>query len=289
MAGSQPSMQGKTVVITGASSGIGLETARGLAKLGARIVAVVRNRDRGEAAIANVQATVPGAQMELVLGDLYSLAEVRTAAAELLARCPQIDVLVNNAGLIHDKRELTVDGFERTFALNHLAAFLLTYELRERLIASAPARVVTVSSQGHRYAYFRWDDLATMNRWPTATLVYGASKLCNIWFAREAAKRFTGTGVTSNALHPGAVASNFGASGSLIFRTGVKLAKPFLLTQEQGSRMSIDAASSLAFDGVTGAYLMRGKVATPSRRARNDDDAAKLWELSERLTGVTWR
>ncbi len=288
MAGLQASMQGKTVVITGASSGIGLETARGLAKLGARIVAVVRSRERGEAAIANVQAAVPGAQMELALADLYSLADVRKAATDLLARCPRIDVLVNNAGLIHDRRELTGDGIERTFALNHLAAFLLTYELRDRLIASAPARVVTVSSQGHRLAYVRWDDLATMNRWPTATLVYGASKLCNIWFARESAKRFAGTGVTSNALHPGSVASNFGASGSLIFRTGAKLARPLLLTTEQGARMSIDAASSPAFADVTGAYLMRGKVATPSRRARNDADAAKLWEMSERLTEVHW-
>jgi NAD(P)-dependent dehydrogenase (short-subunit alcohol dehydrogenase family) len=289
MTATQASMQGKTVVITGASSGIGLETARGLAKLGARIVGVVRSRERGETAIAEIRSTVPGAQMELVLADLYSLAEVRKAAAELLTRYPRIDVLVNNAGLIHDKRELTVDGFERTFALNHLAAFLLTYELRDRLIASAPARLVTVSSQGHRYALFRWNDLATMNMWPTATAVYGASKLCNIWFAREASKRFAGKGVTSNALHPGAVASNFGASGSLIFRAGVKLAKPFLLTQEEGARMSIEAASSPAFDGVTGAYLMRGKVATPSRRARDDAQARKLWDLSETLTNVSWR
>src|SRR6185503_10960121 len=141
---------------------------------------------------------------------------------------------VNNAGLIHDRRELTPDGFERTFALNHLAAFLLTYELRERLAESAPARVVTVSSMGHRFARFEWDDLARMARWKGETAVYGASKLCNIWFARESARRFAvaGARVTSNSLHPGGVASNFGASGGWLFKYGTKLAKPFLLSTE---------------------------------------------------------
>ncbi len=281
-------MDGKTAVITGASSGIGLETARALAVRGARVVMVVRNRDRGEAAIADLRRDAPGAALELVLADLYALAEVRRAAAELRERCPRIDVLVNNAGLIHAQRELTPDGLERTFALNHLAAFLLTYELRERLAASAPARVVTVSSMGHRFARFEWDDLAKMTRWTGETAVYGASKLCNIWFAREAARRLAGAGVTSNSLHPGAVGSNFGASGGWLFRYGVRLARPLLLSPEKGARTSVYLASSPEVSGVTGEYFTKCRVATPSRRARDDASARRLWALSEELCGVTW-
>jgi retinol dehydrogenase 12 len=282
-------MKGKTVVITGASSGIGLETARALAAQGARIVMVVRSKERGEAAIAEIRTTTPDASAELVLADLYSMADVRAAGAELRTRCDRIDVLVNNAGLIHKTRELTVDGFERTFALNHLAAFLLTYELRQLLAASAPARIVTVSSFGHNFARFTWDDLATMKQWKGETFVYGASKLCNIWFAREASKRFEGKGVTSNALHPGGVASNFGASGGLLFKYGTKIARPFLLTSAQGARTSVFLASSPDVEGVTGKYFVKCKVKTPSKRARNDDFAQRLWELSEQLTGASWR
>jgi len=281
-------MQGKTVAVTGASSGIGLETTRALAGQGARVLMVVRDQRRGEAAIESIRAASPHAKLELVLADLYALAEVRKAAAEIRARTERLDVLVNNAGLIHRERALTVDGFERTFALNHLAAFLLTYELRELLAASAPARVVTVSSMGHKFARFAWDDLATMTRWTGETAVYGASKLCNIWFAREAARRFAGRRVTSNALHPGAVASNFGASGSWLFKYGTKLVKPFLLSPANGARTSIFLASAPEVADTTGEYFVRCKVATPSKKARDDASARKLWELSEQLCGVSW-
>lgn len=281
-------MKGKTVAITGASSGIGLETARALAGKGARVVMVVRSEQRGQAAIESIRKSAPDAQLELVLADLYSLAEVRKAGAALRERCERLDVLVNNAGLIHNTRELTVDGFEKTFALNHLAAFLLTYEVRELLAASAPARVVTVASYGHTFARFEWDDLATMTKWKGETAVYGASKLCNIWFAKEAARRFVGTGVTSNALHPGAVASNFGASGSWLFKYGTKIAKPFLLTSEEGARTSVYLASSPEVEGVTGEYFQKCKIKQPSSRARDEASARRLWELSERLCGVTW-
>jgi len=280
-------MAGKAVVITGASSGIGRETARGLAEMGARIVMVVRSRERGEAAIAEIKKTAPDAELELVLADLYSLAETRRAGQEIAGKLARVDVLINNAGLIHDRRELTIDGFERTFALNHLAAFAISYELREMLAKSAPARIVTVSSAGHRFAHFSWDDLATMPRW-SETISYGTSKLCNIWFAREAARRMAPHGVTSNSLHPGAVGSNFGASGSWFYKWGVKLVKPLLLTTEQGARTSIYLASSPEVATVSGEYFARCKVATPSRRARDDDSARRLWELSEKLCGVSW-
>jgi NAD(P)-dependent dehydrogenase (short-subunit alcohol dehydrogenase family) len=281
-------MQGKTVVITGASSGIGLETARALAGQGARVVMVVRSEQRGQDAISKIRATVPDAQLELALADLYSLAEVRKVGAELRDRCDRIDVLINNAGLIHNQRELSVDGIERTFALNHLAAFLLAYELREPLAATAPARIVTVSSYGHNFARFDWDDLHTMTRWRGETAVYGVSKPCNIWFAREAARRLASKRVTSNALHPGAVASNFGASGSWLFKYGTKLARPFLLSTERGARTSIYLASSPEVKNITGEYFAKCKVKTPSKQARDDASALRLWELSERLCGISW-
>ncbi len=299
-------MQGKTVVITGATGGIGLETARGLAKLGARVAIVARSRPRGEAAIAEIKQTVPDAQLELALADLYSLAEIRQVGAELRAKHPKIDVLINNAGMIHGKRELTVDGFEKTFALNHLAPFLLTYELRDALVKASPARVVTLSSGGHNLQYFTWDDLATRNRWMGQTLVYGASKLCNIWFAKEAARRFASKGsgpgpdkkgsgpgpdkktVTSNAVHPGVVATGFGQTGSKLFQIGAKLTRRFMLTMEQGARTSIYVASSPEVADVTGEYFYKSKVKTPSARARDAGDARTLWELSEKLCGISW-
>ncbi len=281
-------MKGKTVVITGASGGIGLETARGLAKQGARVAMVVRSMQRGEAAIAEIKKTVPDAELELVLADLYSLAEVRSAGAAVRAKHGTVDVLINNAGMIHASRELTVDGFEKTFALNHLAPFLLTYELRDALVKASTARVVTLSSGGHNMQYFTWEDLATRNRWMGQTLVYGASKLCNIWFAKEAARRFAGTGVTSNAVHPGVVATGFGQTGSKLLQLGAKLVKPLMLTMEEGARTSIYVASSPEVAGVTGEYFYKSKVKTPSTRAQDPGEARKLWELSERLCGISW-
>jgi retinol dehydrogenase 12 len=281
-------MHDRTVVVTGASGGIGWETARALAARGARTVLLVRNRERGERAAERIREAHPDARVEIVLGDLYSMAEVRRAAAEIRERFDAIHVLVNNAGLIHGSRELTVDGLERTFALNHLASFLLTYELRELLVRSAPARVITLSSDAHRFAVIRWDDLARCEKFFNETVTYGNSKLCNILFAKESARRFAGTGVTSNAVHPGAVASNFGTSGSWMYRLGTKVARPFLLTVEQGARTSIHVASSAEVEGITGEYFVRCRVTKPSRAARSDANAARLWRLSEELTGVTW-
>lgn len=287
---SEGAMAGRTVLVTGASSGIGLETTRGLAAQGARVVMLVRNQAKGEGAMAQVRASVPDAELELVLADLYTLAEVRRVAAEIKKTYDRLHVLVNNAGLIHTGRELTSEGFERTFALNHLAAFLLTYELRDLLAASAPARVVTVSSVAHRFASIDWDDLPYRKNGYSETWVYGTSKLCNIWFAVESARRFAGAkaNVTSNALHPGGVASNFGASGSWLYRVGTKLARPFLISSEKGARTSIYLASSPEVEGVSGKYFVRCRESTPSKQARDPGHAAKLWELSEKLAGVTW-
>lgn len=274
-------MTGKTVAITGASSGIGLETARGLAERGARIVAIVRDRGKAEQALA-------GIDHDIVVADLYSLGDVRAAAAEICRRHARLDVLINNAGCVHATRDFTVDGIERTFALDHLAGFLLTYELKELLAASAPARIVTVSSAAHRYASFRWDDLATMEHWTGPTAAYGAAKLCNIWFAREAARRLARANVTSCSLHPGVVATNFGATGPWFYRVGLRMVRPLLKTAEQGARTSIYVASAPEIEGASGLYFVDCKPTKPSRWARDDHEAKKLWELSERLCGVTW-
>jgi NAD(P)-dependent dehydrogenase (short-subunit alcohol dehydrogenase family) len=275
-------LTGKTVAITGASSGIGLETARGLARLGARIVAIVRSRDRAKAALAEL------ADVEIVTADLYSMGEVRLAGAELRRRVSRLDVLIHNAGAIHASRELTVDGFEKTFALDHLAPFLLTYELRELLAASAPARIVTLSSMGHRFASFHWDDLATMERWPGATAAYGTAKLCNIWFARESARRLASKHVTSNAVHPGTVASGFGSTGPAFVRVAARLGRPFLKTPAQGARTPIYVASAPELEGASGLYFADCKPDKPSRWARDDHEAKRLWTYSEQLCGVHW-
>ena len=275
-------MDGKVVAITGASSGIGLETARALGNMGARIIAIVRDKAKAEAALA-------GTPHDIVVADLYSLAEVRAAGSEIRRRFDRLDVLINNAGAIHWKREVTVDGFEKTFALDHLTPFLLTYELKNLLAASAPARIVTVASAGHRFASFKWDDLATMTKWKGAASVYGASKLCNIWFARESARRMAKFNVTSNSLHPGTIGSGFGQNTESRF---VKLAAPivkrFLKTTEEGARTSVYVASSPALEGASGLYYVDEKPTKPSRWARDDHEAVKLWELSEKLCGVHW-
>jgi len=274
-------------VVTGASGGIGLETARGLLARGGKLVMVVRSKERGEAAAQDLAASTGNGDIETVLADLYTLSEVRRAGAELRERFPRIHVLVHNAGLIHKARGLTADGFERTFALNHLAPFLLTYELREVLRASAPARVVTVASLAHTMGKLVFDDLHMERRYKQFR-AYGTSKLCNVLFARELARRLAGTGVTSNALHPGTVASNFGSTGSWLFRIGPRLVRPFLLSTVKGARTSIHCAASPDVEGVTGEYFDRCKVARTSRAARDPELAKKLWEVSEALCGVKW-
>jgi retinol dehydrogenase 12 len=284
---SDKSMHGKTVLVTGASSGIGLWTARGLAAKGAKVVLLCRDGQRGEAARETIRAAVPGADTELLLADLYTMAEVRRAAAEYKQRFTRLDVLVNNAGLIHGKRELTADGFERTFALNHLAPFLLTHELQDLLIKSAPSRVVTVASMAHKFGRLELDNLQSEKSFAEFKS-YGTSKLCNILFSNQLARKLAGTGVTSNALHPGSVASNFGVSGGWFLRIGTRIGAPFLTSAEKGARTSIYLASSPEVAQATGGYYAKSKLARTTRFAQSGEDAQALWDASCRLTGVTW-
>ncbi|HXP32596.1 MAG TPA: SDR family oxidoreductase [Acidimicrobiales bacterium] len=279
-------MTGKTVVITGGSSGIGLETAVALARAGAKTVITARDRARGEAALADIRARSGSDDVDLVVFDLGDIASIREGAAAILQLCPRIDVLVNNAGLVLTQRRETTDGFEATFGVNHLGHFVLTELLLDRIKQSAPARIVNVASTAHKGARkgLDFDDLQSTRRYG-GMQVYSKSKLANIYFTTELARRLEGTGVTVNCLHPGTVATGYArdgdASGVLAF--GVKVIKPFILSAQQGARTSIYLASSPEVAGVTGQYFVKCRARRPSAAARDDEAARRLWKISEEL------
>lgn len=275
-------MNGKVVLVTGSTQGIGLETAVGLAKSGARVVMVGRDRARSEAALADVKARSGNPDVELLLADLSSLRAVQKLAADFRAGHDRLDVLLNNAGAIHQTRKLSPDGIEMTFAVNHLAYFLLARELLPLLEKSAPARIVNVASEAHRGMTLDFDDLESARSY-SPMRVYGKSKLANILFTRELARRIDGTGVTANSLHPGVVATGFGKNDPGLFRLLVKLGKPFRMTPERGARTSIWAASAPELEKVTGEYFKSSKIARPTRAAQDDAAAKRLWEISEKL------
>lgn len=274
-------MHGRVVVVTGANSGIGLETSRALAALGARVVMMARDERKGRAAVEDVRRTTGSDAVELALVDLARMDSVRAAAAELLARYPQIHVLVNNAGLVLARREVTVDGFEAMFAINHLGPFLLTALLLERLKASAPARIVNVSSAVHRYASMPWDDLMAERGFFSAKQ-YCRTKLANVLHVAELARRFDGTGITANALHPGPVGSGFARGGDMgaLGDAAMAIGRMFLLTPAQGARTSVYLASSSDVEGVSGRYFVKLKAREPSRAARDAEAARRLWDVS---------
>ncbi len=278
-------MQGKTCVITGATSGIGLAAAEALAARGASLALVGRDRARGEAALARVRAAAPDVRANVHYADLLRMGEVRRLGAELLATYPRIDVLVKNAGALFRERAVTEEGLERTFALNHMAYFLLTELLRERLAASAPARVVSVASRAHQQAQgLDLDDL-NLERQYSGWTAYCRSKLANILFTRELARRLSGTGVTANCLHPGFVASRFGDNNRGAFRWGIGVAKRlFAISEARGAETVVHLASDPAVAATTGGYFADSKPATPTRTAQDDRTAARLWEISIKLT-----
>ncbi|HEX3332957.1 MAG TPA: SDR family oxidoreductase [Acidimicrobiales bacterium] len=284
-------MQGKTVVVTGGNSGIGLETAAALAATGARVLVTARNADKGRAAGADiVQRSGGQAQVQLVVFDLADLSSVRRGAAEILEQAPRIDVLVNNAGLVLTERRETVDGYEATFGINHLGPFLLTNLLLDRLRESAPARIVNVASTAHAAARkgIPFDDLQSTRRY-RGMRVYGQSKLANILFTLELSSRLAGTGVTANSLHPGTVRTGYGADGDArgFLAFGIKIAGPFFLSPAKGARTSIYLASSPEVEGVSGQYFVKCKPREPRRPARDPEAARRLWQVSEELVGLT--
>ena len=285
-----PDMQGKTVVVTGGNSGIGFETATALAGMGARVVVTARNADKGRAAVAAVAQRLGGeAQVQLVVFDLADLSSVRRGAAEILEQAPRLDVLVNNAGLVLSERTETVDGFEATFATNHLGPFLLTNLLLDRIRASSPARIVNVASTAHSAARkgIPFDDLQSEKKYATMR-VYGQSKLANILFTQELARRLEGTGVTANSLHPGTVRTGYGADGDArgLLAFGIKISSPFFLSPAKGARTSVYLASDPAVAGVSGEYFVKCKARQPKPWARDPEAARRLWQVSEELVGL---
>jgi retinol dehydrogenase-12 len=276
-------MDGQICVVTGATSGIGRAVATALGRLGAQLVLVARDRDRGEATAAGlVAAGAPPPRLEIA--DLASMTQVR-ALADRLGALERIDVLVNNAGLLAGQRRVTADGFEEVFAVNHLAPFLLTSLLLGTLTAAAPARVITVTSGAHAAARLDLDDLQMEREWDPWR-AYASSKLANILFTRELARRLAGTGVTANCAHPGMVRTRFGREARLPMRAAVTLARPFMLSPERGASTIVYLATSPEVASATGGYYVRRQQREPSPAARDDTTAQRLWQLSAELTGL---
>jgi retinol dehydrogenase 12 len=278
-------VQGKTVVVTGASSGIGAEAAVELARLGATVVPIGRDQRRLNAIAARIRDANPDGATEPLSADFASLADVRKLASELLDRHPRIDVLVNNAGLVSGRRRLSEDGFELTFAVNHLAPFLLTNLLQERLRASAPARVVTTSSGAHFSGVLDLEDLDAERRWSTWS-AYSNSKLANVLFTRALARRLDGSGVVANCLHPGVIRTRLGRGAPLPVGVGWRVAGLFFASPRKGASTIVYLASAPDAASISGGYFVDSQQRTPSAQARDDVLAEGLWEASERLTGL---
>jgi NAD(P)-dependent dehydrogenase (short-subunit alcohol dehydrogenase family) len=283
----KPDLSGKLCMVTGATSGIGKAAATELARMGATLVLVARDAGRAERAVKEIADASGNRDLEVMLADLSSQDQVRRLARDFLATGKPLHVLLNNAGVLMFRREETVDGIETTFAVNHLAYFLLTNLLLEHLTASAPARIVNVASDAHVYARGRLDfgDVESHRRYRPMQ-VYGRSKLANILFTRELARRLEGTGVTANALHPGFVGSNFARNNGLLASVGMLLARPFARSPQKGAETAVYLCSSPEVEGVSGEYFFDEKQRWPKRYAQNDDDARRLWEVSERLTAL---
>jgi NAD(P)-dependent dehydrogenase (short-subunit alcohol dehydrogenase family) len=282
-------MQGKTCIVTGASNGIGLETAVALAGMGATVAMVARDRTRGEAAVAEVNRRSGSATAHLLLADLASLDDIRRLAGEVRATYPRIDVLVNNAGAYNATRSETRDGFETTFGVNHLAYFLLTNLLLDVIKASAPARIVNVSSTAHVRAKLDFDDLQSEKNY-AGFQTYGRSKLANVLFTYELARRLEGTGVTANCLHPGVVRTGFGKNNSgatrVFFNIFQAVGKPFLLSPAKGAATTIYLASSPEVEGVTGKYFANSREKNSNDASHDLESARRLWEMSEAMVGL---
>ena len=278
-------MQGKVIVITGATSGIGQVAAERLADMGARLVLVARDKVRGQAVLARLRERAPAILHSIHYADLSRLHEMKRAAAEIAAAEARIDVLINNAGALFGSRQVTEDGLERTFATNHMAYVVLTHGLRERLTASAPARVVNTASSAHTRAHLDFDDLQSARGY-RGFKVYGCSKLCNILYTRELARRWAGSGVTVNCLHPGFVATRFADQSGGLFSYVVRMAKMLAISPEKGADTIVYLASSPEVAHVNGGYFYKCRPATPSKEAQDDGVAKRLWLESARLGDI---
>ncbi len=280
-------LAGKTILVTGASSGLGFQVAIQLARLGSSVVMLCRDPRRGEEAVAEAKARSGSQAISLVLCDLSSQADVRRLASEWRRERARLDVLVNNAGSVSPVRRVTVDGLEQTFAVNHLAYFLLTNLLLDVLERSAPSRIVNVASASHRLGDLDFDDLQYERGGYGIMRAYSRSKLANVLFTAELARRLSGKGVTANCVHPGAVATNIWSRAPWYARPLVAAAKALMLRPEQGAKVIVRLAADPGLEGRTGGYYEKDRVVQPSRLARDEAVARRLWEVSAALTHLS--
>lgn len=276
-------LQQKTILVTGATNGIGKVTARELARMGASIVIVGRNPAKTQETVREIKTAAGHDRVDYLLGDLSVMAEVARVADEYRAKYNRLDVLVNNAGAYYQQRQMSKDGLEMTFALNHMSYFIMTLRLLDLLKASAPARIVNVSSEAHRQPSYDFNDMQSSNYTTAGFKAYGQSKLANVLFTNELAHRLSGTGVTANSLHPGFVKTGFGRNNgglSKLVMLGITL---FAINEEKGAQTSIYLASSPEVEGVTGKYFDKSKVANPAPSSKDEAAWKRLWTISEEL------
>ena len=285
-------LEHKTCLITGSTSGIGKEIAIGLAKMKANVVLVGRNKEKCQATLEeiwrNASIDTNKNRVSYLLADLSSQASIHQLAKEFLDSYESLDILVNNAGVFLSRRFTTVDGIEYTFAVNHLAPFLLTNLLFERIKASSPSRIITTSSVAHRGARINFDNLQFERGRYNGVEAYRQSKLANILFTKELARRSRGSGVTSNCFHPGGVRTNLVQSGPWYYRLIWAIIGPFLVSPKKGADTAIYLASSSKVDSISGKYFVNRKPVGPSGTADDHDATARLWKISEELTGINW-
>lgn len=278
-------MNGKVCLVTGATSGIGEVTARVLAKRGATVIVVGRNAERGAATLERIRHANADASVELMLADLSSIEQIRKLADEFKRRYSRLDVLVNNAGAIQNKRMQSVDGIELTWALNHLNYFLLTNLLLDVLKASAPARIVNVSSRAHYRGSINFDDLQGRDTYRGLS-AYGQSKLANVLFTYELARRLESERVTANVLHPGFVATNFAKNNGGLFKLILPLVGLFALSPEKGAQTMLYLATSSEVEGVSGKYFNKSRAVKSSTESYDENVARRLWQVSEEMSGL---
>ena len=281
---SMSAMNGPVCLVTGGNSGIGKATAIGLAKLGATAVIVSRDRAKGEASLAEIRSTSGNQNVELMLADLSSLQSVRDLARDFAVKYRQLHVLVNNAGIFLPKRIRTVDGLEATFATNHLGHFLLTMLLIDTLKSNAPSRIINVTSSVHYRSKINFEDLQGEKKYG-GFRAYGQSKLANVLFTYELARRLEGTGVTANALHPGVVRTGFGTDVFGVMAVALRIQAPFVMSAAKAAKAAIWLASAPELQTVTGKFFSKGKEKRSSKESYDVEAAQRLWEISEELTG----